>query len=92
MHCLQTYLFKYMTVAAFFLYTQRGEVMKVRLKLRRLEDMENTLLIMEKSWNTDLILFFRNYYSEVPLGQMKKISVFWMTGLKILGRQGTHIF
>ena len=28
----------------------------------------------------------------VLLGQIKKISVFRVTGLKILGRIGTHIF
>ena len=26
------------------------------------------------------------------LGQIKKISVIWITGLKILGRVGTHTF
>ena len=30
--------------------------------------------------------------THIILGQMKKISVFRVTGLKILGRVGTHIF
>ena len=39
MHDLQAYLFKYITVAAFRIYAQRGEEMKILLKLRSLEAM-----------------------------------------------------
>ena len=39
MHGLQACLFKYITVAAFPIYTQQGEEMKMPLKLQRLEAM-----------------------------------------------------
>ena len=38
-HGLQACLFKYITVAAFRIYTPHGEEMKMPLKLRRLEAM-----------------------------------------------------
>ena len=53
MHGLRACLFKYITVAAFFIYTQCGEEMKMLLKLRRLEGMhfeivmEISLMIMK---------------------------------------------
>ena len=52
MHGLQACLFKYITVAAFRVYAQRGEEMKMQLKLQNLETMhlivmEITLLIVE---------------------------------------------
>ena len=53
MNGLQACLFKYISVAAFFIYTQRGEEMKMLLKLWWLEAihfkivMEIKLLIVE---------------------------------------------
>ena len=53
MHGLQACLFKYISVAAFFIYTQCGEEMKMLLNLQRLEAMhfkivmKSTLLIVE---------------------------------------------
>ena len=52
MHGLKVCSFKYITVAAFCIYVQRGEEMKMPLKLRSLEAihyivLQITLLIME---------------------------------------------
>ena len=35
---------------------------------------------------------FVRFYSFTVLRPNKKISVFWVSGLKFLGRVGTHIF
>ena len=42
-----------------------------------------------------LLIFFKITFSKIlsgTLGQIKKIGVFRVTGLKILGRVGTHMF
>ena len=60
MHDLRACLFKYISIAAFCVYAQSGEEMKMPLKLQSLEtmhfiDMEITLLIVE---NRGIVLNF----------------------------------
>ena len=74
MHGLQTCLFKYITVAAFSIYAQRGKEMKMPLKLRRLEAMHYiamviTLLIMDKIME----LCFLNFYG-IPVTHLYGFS------------------
>ena len=57
-------------------------IFRLELKVRRGKDV-STLI---KLCFTNFIFFV------LALGQIKKISVFRVTGLKIFGRVGTHLF